>query len=120
MSAPSRRAFLGLAQGAVAAATVAAIGLHSVGTAEAMPVTRVPGAANTPSDLITPAQFWGLRQVPAGDPPRDGGHRRHADVAGFAGGDADAAFAVGDNRVVGRGTGAIPCPGQPSSCLMAR
>jgi hypothetical protein len=39
MNAPTRRTFLGLAQNAVAAAAVGAIGVRFIEAAEAMPVT---------------------------------------------------------------------------------
>jgi hypothetical protein len=58
MSAPTRRAFPGLAQGAVAVAAVGALGVHFVGIAEAMSVPPRLGKLEQPSDLITRAQ-WG-------------------------------------------------------------
>jgi hypothetical protein len=67
MSVPTRRNFLGLAQKAVAAAAVGAIGVRCVAVAEAMPVTPDLGQAGTTlPDLVTPAQ-WGPGWGP---PPR--------------------------------------------------
>ena len=43
MNAPTRRVFLGFAQGAVAAAAVGAIGVRFIATAEAMSVAAIAG-----------------------------------------------------------------------------
>jgi hypothetical protein len=56
MSPPTRRAFLGLAQGAVAVAALGALGVHFVGIAEAMSVPPGLGKLEQQSDLITRAQ----------------------------------------------------------------
>jgi hypothetical protein len=58
MNAPTRRAFLGFAQGAVAAAAVGAIGVRFISSAEAMPVAANLGRAAITTDLATQAQ-WG-------------------------------------------------------------
>ncbi len=58
MNAPTRRAFLGFAQGAVAAAAVGAIGVRFISSAEAMPVAANLGQAAITTDLATQAQ-WG-------------------------------------------------------------
>lgn len=58
MNAPTRRVFLGLAQGAVAAAAVGAIGVRFIATAEAMPVAANLGQAAITTDIATQAQ-WG-------------------------------------------------------------
>jgi hypothetical protein len=65
MSATSRRAFLGLAQGAVAAAAIGAVGARFIETAEAMPVAPHLEQAAKPSLLVEPAQG-------RGPPPRRG------------------------------------------------
>lgn len=57
MNAPTRRAFLGLAQNAVAAAAVGAIGVRFIEAAEAMPVAPDLGRAGTPPDLVTQVQW---------------------------------------------------------------
>ncbi|WP_284262123.1 twin-arginine translocation signal domain-containing protein [Bradyrhizobium iriomotense] len=64
MNAPTRRAFLGLAQNAVAAAAIGAIGVRLIETAEAMPVAPDLGLAGKPDDLVTaqwgpPSPGWG-------------------------------------------------------------
>ena len=61
MNAPTRRTFLGLAQNAVAAAAVGAIGVHFIEAAEAMPVAPHLGQAETLPDLVTEVQ-WGRRR----------------------------------------------------------
>ncbi|MGY8676406.1 twin-arginine translocation signal domain-containing protein [Bradyrhizobium sp. UFLA05-153] len=58
MNAPTRRAFLGFAQNAVAAAAIGAIGVRLIEAAEAMPIAPDLGQAGMPSDLATQAQ-WG-------------------------------------------------------------
>jgi hypothetical protein len=58
MDTPTRRAFLGFAQNAVAAAAVGAIAVHFIEAAEAMPIAHDLGQAGKPSDLLTQAQ-WG-------------------------------------------------------------
>jgi hypothetical protein len=57
MNAPSRRTFLGLAQNAVAAAAVGAIGVRFIEAAEAMPVAPDLGQARTPPDFVTQVQW---------------------------------------------------------------
>jgi hypothetical protein len=57
MTAPTRRTFLGLAQNAVAAAAVGAIGVHFIDAAEAVPVAPNLGRAVTPRDLVTQVQW---------------------------------------------------------------
>jgi hypothetical protein len=57
MNAPTRRAFLDLAQNAVAAAAVGAIGVRFIEAAEAMPVAPNLEQAGTPSDLVTQVQW---------------------------------------------------------------
>jgi hypothetical protein len=57
MNAPTRRTFLGLAQNAVAAAAVGAIGVGFIEAAEAMPVAPNPGQAGTAPDLVTQVQW---------------------------------------------------------------
>lgn len=69
MDTPNRRAFLGLAQNAVAAAAIGAIGVRFIAVADAMPIAPKLGHTDGPSDLLTQAQW--------GPPPRRGwGHRR--------------------------------------------
>jgi hypothetical protein len=70
MSAPTRRGFLGLAQSAVAAAAVGAIGIRFIEAAEAMPVASDLGQAGTSSDLVTQAQWWGPAPGPGWSRPR--------------------------------------------------
>lgn len=91
MNAPTRRAFLGLAQNAVAAAAIGAIGVRFIEAAEAMPIApdlgRYPGQdpgedlgqdlgeARKPSDLLTQAQWgpapgWGPGPAPGWGRPR--------------------------------------------------
>lgn len=65
MNAPSRRAFLVLAQNAAVAAAVVAIGPHYIETAEAMPVASDLGTAGKPSNLTTQVQ-WGAPPRPPG------------------------------------------------------
>ncbi|TFV51078.1 twin-arginine translocation signal domain-containing protein [Bradyrhizobium sp. CNPSo 3448] len=89
MDTPTRRAFLGFAQNAVAAAAIGAIGVRLIETAEAMPIAHDLGQASEPSDLLTQAQWWGppapawgpapgwgrpplLWQAQWGPPPRPG------------------------------------------------
>ncbi len=69
MNAPTRRAFLGLAQGAVAAAAVGTIGIRFMASAEAMPIARDLGQAATSSNLVTQAQ-WGPPHGPGWRRPR--------------------------------------------------
>lgn len=57
MTDSTRRAFLGLAQKAVAAAAVGAIAVHFTETAEAMPVAPDLGRTDAPSDLSTQVQW---------------------------------------------------------------
>jgi hypothetical protein len=57
MNTPTRRTFLGLAQNAVAAAAVGAIGVHFIEAAEAMPVAPDLQQAGTPPDLVTQVQW---------------------------------------------------------------
>src|SRR5689334_10381405 len=66
MSVSTRRAFLGFAKNAVAAAAVGAIGVELIATVEATPLAS--GAAQTakPPSPVTTAQWWG------GPPPRPG------------------------------------------------
>ena len=54
MPDPTRRAFLGLAQKAVAAAAVGVIAANFIERAEAMPAVPAPGGTGTPADLTTP------------------------------------------------------------------
>lgn len=58
MTDPTRRAFLGLAQKAVAAAAVGVIAVNFIEKAEAMPAVPAPGGTGTPPDLTTQVQ-WG-------------------------------------------------------------
>jgi len=58
MDTPNRRAFLGFAQNAVAAAAIGAIGVRFIEAAEAMPMAPDLGKAAWRSDLLTQAQ-WG-------------------------------------------------------------
>ena len=58
MSAPTRRAFLGFAQNAVAAAAVGAIGFGLIEAVEAMPLAPNSVPTGTAPNLVTPAQ-WG-------------------------------------------------------------
>jgi len=62
MNAPTRRTFLGLAQNAVAAAAVGAIGAHLIDAAEALPVAPDLGTIRTAPNLVTPAQWGGPRR----------------------------------------------------------
>lgn len=72
MNAPTRRAFLGLAQNAVVAAAIGAVGVHLVGVAEAMPIDSDLAKAREPTDFVRRAQWWGPPPPP---PPRPGwGH----------------------------------------------
>jgi len=57
MNAPTRRTFLGLAQNAVAAAAVGAIGVRFIEAAEAMPVAPDLGQAGTPSYVVAQVQW---------------------------------------------------------------
>jgi hypothetical protein len=73
MNTPTRRAFLALAQNAVAAAAVGAIGVRLIETAEAMPATPNLEQARTLPGLATPVQWgpgpgWG--PAPGWGPPR--------------------------------------------------
>jgi hypothetical protein len=56
MNAPTRRAFLGLARNALAAAAVGTIGVRFIEAAEAMPAADL-GQAVTPPDLVTQVQW---------------------------------------------------------------
>ena len=58
MEAASRRAFLGFATGAIAAAALGTAGARLISVAEAMPVDPDLGRAGTSSAPVTPAQ-WG-------------------------------------------------------------
>jgi hypothetical protein len=58
MSAPTRRAFLGLAQHAAAAAAVGTFGFRFIGVAEAMTVAPDLGKIEQTSHFVTKAQ-WG-------------------------------------------------------------
>lgn len=58
MHAPSRRAVLGLATNAVAAAAIGVAGARLIGIADAMPMAPNPGQAVEPSVPLTQAQ-WG-------------------------------------------------------------
>ncbi|MBR1132086.1 hypothetical protein [Bradyrhizobium iriomotense] len=58
MNAPNRRAVLGLATNAIAAAAIGTVGVRLIGVAEAMPVDPDPGRAGGPATPVTPAQ-WG-------------------------------------------------------------
>lgn len=69
MNAPTRRAFLGLAQGVVATAAVGAIGVRFIAAADAMTVTPNLGQAAISSDLVTQAQ-WGPPRGPGWARPR--------------------------------------------------
>ncbi|WP_456685712.1 twin-arginine translocation signal domain-containing protein [Bradyrhizobium sp. P5_C11_2] len=64
MDTPSRRAFLGFAQNAVAAAAIGAIGVRLIEAAEAMPIAHDLGQAREPSELLTEAQWWGPPPAP--------------------------------------------------------
>jgi hypothetical protein len=83
MNTPSRRAFLGLAQNAVAAAAIGVIGVRFIEAAEAMPIApdlgqdrgQDLGEARKPSDLLTQAQWgpapgWGPGPAPGWGRPR--------------------------------------------------
>jgi hypothetical protein len=111
MSPPTRRAFLGLAQGAVAVAALGALGVHFVGIAEAMSVPPGLGKLEQQSDLITRAQGDRRRRVGV-----DRGVDR-ADDDGCAGGIAAAAVADGDGSekplVNANGEFASPGPRDP-------
>ncbi|MBW5437342.1 twin-arginine translocation signal domain-containing protein [Bradyrhizobium canariense] len=58
MDTPSRRAFLGFAQNAVAAVAIGAIGVRFIEAAEAMPIAHDLGRPSEQPDLPTQAQ-WG-------------------------------------------------------------
>lgn len=64
----TRRAFLGFAQTAVAAAAIGTIGARFIGAAEAMPIAPDLGRASKLPDLLTQAQW--------GPPPHRRGWRR--------------------------------------------
>jgi len=64
MNVQSRRAFLGLAQGAIAVAAAGSLGVRFIEAAAAMPIAPAPGKAVDPSHLVIPAQW--------GPPPRPG------------------------------------------------
>ncbi|KGJ63704.1 hypothetical protein DXU04_01960 [Bradyrhizobium diazoefficiens] len=68
MDAPTRRAFLGFAQNAVAAAAIGAVGVRLIETAEAMPIAHDLGQAGEPSELLTQAQWWGPPAGPGWGP----------------------------------------------------
>ena len=77
MDTPNRRAFLGFARNAVAAAAIGAIGVRFIEAAEAMPMAADLAKAAGRSDLLTQAQWgpspgWGPGWGPApgwGRPP---------------------------------------------------
>jgi len=69
MSPPTRRAFLGITQNAIAAAAVGAISVRLIDAAEAMPIAPNPAAAEKPSNLVTQAQ-WGPGPGWGPPPPR--------------------------------------------------
>ena len=68
MDTPNRRAFLGLAKNAVAAAAIGTIGVRFIAVAEAMPIAPELGQTAGPSDLLTRTQW--------GPPPHPGWGRR--------------------------------------------
>ncbi|MCP3470822.1 twin-arginine translocation signal domain-containing protein [Bradyrhizobium sp. CCGUVB1N3] len=68
MNAPTRRAFLGFAQNAVAAAAIGAIGVRLIESAEAMPIAPDLGLAGKPDDLVT-TQGWGPSPAPGWGSP---------------------------------------------------
>ena len=68
MDTPNRRAFLGLAKNAVAAAAIGTIGVRFIAVTEAMPIAPKLGQTDRPSDLLTQAQW--------GPPPHPGWRRR--------------------------------------------
>ena len=72
MSDQSRRAFLGLAQGALAAAAVSTLVFQFIEAAEAMPVAPRPEQAKEPADIVVKAQWGPPHRRP---PPHRG--RRH-------------------------------------------
>jgi hypothetical protein len=63
MSVQSRRAVLGLAQGAIAAAAVGALGVRFIEAAAAMPIAPEPEQAKDPANLVVQAQ-WGPPRRP--------------------------------------------------------
>lgn len=65
----SRRAFLALAQNAVAAAAIGAVGVRFIDAAEAMPIDPNLGLAGKPSDVLTEAQWWGPPPAPGWGAP---------------------------------------------------
>ncbi|MGX1324648.1 hypothetical protein AB7M17_008101 [Bradyrhizobium sp. USDA 377] len=78
MNAPNRRAFLGLATNAIAAAAIGTVGARLIGVAEAMPVDPDPGRAGGSATPVMPAQ-WGPGPGPGwggpgwgAPPPRPG------------------------------------------------
>jgi len=72
MHAPNRRAFLGLASNAIAAAAIGAAGARLIGVANAMPIDPALGQADKPSAPVTPAQ-WGPAPGPGWGGPGWGG-----------------------------------------------
>src|SRR6516164_990306 len=68
MNPPNRRAFLGLARNAVAAAAIGAIGARFVEPAEAIPIAPAPGQGGTSSDSVTETQWWGPPPAPGWGP----------------------------------------------------
>ena len=58
MNAPNRRAFLGLATNAIAAAAIGTVGVRLIGVAEAMPVDPDAGRVGGSATPVMPAQ-WG-------------------------------------------------------------
>ncbi|MBR0853209.1 hypothetical protein [Bradyrhizobium liaoningense] len=71
MDAASRRAFLGFATNALAAAAIGAAGTRLVGVAQAMPIDPDLGRVDKPTD-VTQAQ-WGPPQQPGWGPPQQPG-----------------------------------------------
>ncbi|WP_370108445.1 twin-arginine translocation signal domain-containing protein [Bradyrhizobium yuanmingense] len=71
----SRRAFLGFATSALAAAALGATGVRLIDVAEALPIDPDPRRATTSSELIKTQ--WGPPPRPGwGPPPRRRRHRR--------------------------------------------
>ncbi|WP_425248833.1 twin-arginine translocation signal domain-containing protein [Bradyrhizobium yuanmingense] len=75
MVGSSRRAFLGFATSALAAAAIGATGVRLIDVAEALPIDPDPRRATTSSELIKTQ--WGPPPRPGwGPPPRRRRHRR--------------------------------------------
>ena len=100
MHAHSRRAFLGLVQGAVATAAIGGLGVRLIENAEAMPAAPDLGQIGKPSHVVQaqwgpPAPGWGpgpgWGPAPGARHPFAGGGG-----GGFAGGIAAVAVADGD------------------------